>query len=153
MAAFKLVHLSKKSGRLSSVGPEILAFVSHYSANFQPILDSFIPKLELKYEDSENIIADRVTTVVFNLYQIKRRAFFGGPGSLNNSPAVKLSNFAEIAPFAKKHEIWYMCTLGYRNGFMFVGTRNRCHNHFRRTCMFFSHIFACRKRVIFCFPN
>ena len=29
-----------------------------------------------KYEDSENIKADRVSTVVFNLHQIKRRAFF-----------------------------------------------------------------------------
>ena len=32
----------------------------------------------LKYEDSENIKADRVSTVVFNLHQIKRRAFFLG---------------------------------------------------------------------------
>ena len=30
---------------------------------------------KLKYEDSENIKADSVNTVVFNLYQIKHRAF------------------------------------------------------------------------------
>ena len=40
------------------MGPEIFAFVSHYSANFLPILDSFIPNFKLKYEDSENIITD-----------------------------------------------------------------------------------------------
>ena len=33
---------------------------------------------KLKYEDSENIKADRVNTVVLNLRQIKRRAFFWG---------------------------------------------------------------------------
>ena len=75
---FILVHLSKKSSRLSSVGPEILAFVSHCSANFQPILDSFIPIFKLKYEDSENIKADRVTTVVFNLNQTSG-VFLGHP--------------------------------------------------------------------------
>ena len=31
-----------------------------------------------KYEDSENIKADRVNTVVFNLHKIKRRTFFMG---------------------------------------------------------------------------
>ena len=66
----------RKSGRLSSTSNEMLAFVSHCSANFKPILDCSIPKF--KYEDSENIIADRITTVVFNLRQIKRRAFFLG---------------------------------------------------------------------------
>ena len=59
------------------MGPEILAFVSHYSANLQPILDCFIPNFKLKYEDLENIKADRVNTIVFNLHEIKRRAFFG----------------------------------------------------------------------------
>ena len=66
----------KKLGRLPSAGPEILAFVSHCSANFLPILDCFIPKFKLKYENSENIKVDRVSTVVFNLHQIKGRAFF-----------------------------------------------------------------------------
>ena len=41
-------------------------------------LDWFIPNFKLKYEGSENIKADRVSTVVFNLHQIKRRAFFLG---------------------------------------------------------------------------
>ena len=75
------MHFSKKSGQLSSAGAEIQHFVSHCSANFSPILDCFISNFKLKYEDSENIKADRVNTVVFNLQQIKRRAlFFGTPG-------------------------------------------------------------------------
>ena len=73
---FKLVHFSKKSGRLSSTGSEILTFGSHCSANFQPILDYFIPKFKLEYDDLENIKIDRVNKVVFNLHQIKRLKFF-----------------------------------------------------------------------------
>ena len=73
---FKLVHFSKRSGRWSSVGPEILAFVSHCSANFQQILDYFTPNFKLKYDDSENIKADRVDTIVFNLHQIKHQVLF-----------------------------------------------------------------------------
>ena len=57
---------------MSSVSPEILAFSSHCSANFQPIFYCFIPNFKLKYEDSGNIKADRVNTVVFNLRQIKQ---------------------------------------------------------------------------------
>ena len=38
-----------------AAGPKILAFGSHCLANFQPILDCFIPNFKLKYEDSENI--------------------------------------------------------------------------------------------------
>ena len=78
---FKLVYLSKKSGRLSSAGPEIQAFVSHCLANFYSILDCFTPNFKLKYQDLENAKADHVNTVAFNLHQIKRRAFiFGTPG-------------------------------------------------------------------------
>ena len=62
----------------SSAGPKILGFGSHCSVNFQPILDCFIPNFKLKYEDSENIKADRISTVVSSLHQIKRRAFFFG---------------------------------------------------------------------------
>ena len=47
--------------------------VRQCSANFQPSLDCFIPNFE--YEDSENIKADRVSTVFFSLHQIKRRTF------------------------------------------------------------------------------
>ena len=46
--------------------PEILAFGSHCSVNFQPILDSFIPNLKLKHEDSEDIGTDPANTAVFN---------------------------------------------------------------------------------------
>ena len=73
----KLVHFSKKSGRLSSTGSEILTFGSYCSANFQPILDCFIPKFKLGYDDLENIKTDSVNTVVFNLHQIKHLKFFG----------------------------------------------------------------------------
>ena len=72
---FKLVHFSKKLGRLSSAGAEIQAYVSHCSAIFQSTLDCFIPNFKLKYEDSKNIKSDRINTVIFNLDQIKRRAF------------------------------------------------------------------------------
>ena len=51
----KLVHFSKKSGRLSSTGSEILTLGSHCWANFQPILDCFITKFKLEYDDLENI--------------------------------------------------------------------------------------------------
>ena len=70
-----LVHFSKKSGRLSSACPEILTFISHCSANFQPILDCFVLNFKLKYEDLENIKADRVNTVVINLGRIPFETF------------------------------------------------------------------------------
>ena len=60
------MDFSKKLGRPSSVGSEILAFVSHCYANFQPILDYVILNFNLKYEDSENIKSDCINTVVFN---------------------------------------------------------------------------------------
>ena len=72
---------SKKSGHPSLAYPEILAFGSHSSVNFQPILDCFISDFKLKYQDSENIKSHYVNIVVFNFHQIKRRAFFSGtPG-------------------------------------------------------------------------
>ena len=76
MAALKLIHFSKKSGRLSSMGSEILTFGSHCSANFQPSMDCFIPKFRLEYDDLENIKTDRVNTVVFSLHQIEQSKFF-----------------------------------------------------------------------------
>ena len=42
-------------------------------------MDCFIPNFKLKYEDSEDIKADRVDTVFFYLREIKRGAFFGTP--------------------------------------------------------------------------
>ena len=72
------MHFSKKAGRLSSTGSEILTFGSHCLANFQPILDCFIPKFKLEYDDLENIKADRVNAVVFDLHLIKRLRFFLG---------------------------------------------------------------------------
>ena len=79
----KLVHFSKKSGRLSSTGSEILTFGSHCSANFRPILDCFIQTFKFEYDDLENIKTDRVNAVVFNLHQIKHLKFFWGHPVLN----------------------------------------------------------------------
>ena len=39
-------------------------------------MDCFVSNFKLKYEDSENVKADRVNTVVFNLHQIKRCVCF-----------------------------------------------------------------------------
>ena len=47
-------------------------------ANFQSILDCFIPNFKLKHEVLENRKADCASTVVFNLHKIKRQAFFMG---------------------------------------------------------------------------
>ena len=74
----KLVLHSKKLGHLSSKGSENLTFGGHCSANFQPILDCFIPKFKLECDDLENIRTDRVNAVVFKLHQIKRLKFFLG---------------------------------------------------------------------------
>ena len=72
------MHFSKKTGCLSLAGFENLVFGSHFMMNFQPVLLCLIPNFKLKYEDSENIKTDRVSMVVFNLHQIKRRGFFMG---------------------------------------------------------------------------
>ena len=69
------MHFFEKSDRLSLSGLEILAFGNHSSANFQSILDCFIPNFKLKYEDSESIETDGVNTVVFNLLQTEQRNF------------------------------------------------------------------------------
>ena len=61
-----LVHFRKNLVVCSSAGPKVLAFGSHCLANFQPILDSSILNFKMKYEDSENIKADCVSTVIVN---------------------------------------------------------------------------------------
>ena len=76
------MHFPKKSCWLTSAGPEILGFVSHCSANFQPILGCFVPNFNLKYEDSEHIKTDLVNTVLFNLHRIKRQVFFFGTAGI-----------------------------------------------------------------------
>ena len=77
----KLVHFSKKSGRLSSTGSEIVTFCGNCLENFQPILDCFIPNFKLEYDDLEHIKTDLVNAVVFILRQIKRlKSFFGTSG-------------------------------------------------------------------------
>ena len=64
----------KKSSCLSSA--EILVFCSHCSPNTQPILDCcFIPSFKLKYEDSENVKAERANTVI-SFYIKSNRSFW-----------------------------------------------------------------------------
>ena len=75
---FKLMRFSKIMGPSVFEGPKILAFGSNSMARFQSILDCFIPHFKLKCEDLENIKTNRVTTLAFNLHQIKPRAFFMG---------------------------------------------------------------------------
>ena len=75
MAALNWYIFRKKSGRLSSTGSKILTFGSHCSAKFQPILDCFIPKFQLEYDDLENIKTDCANAVVFNLHQMKMITF------------------------------------------------------------------------------
>ena len=83
MAALNWCIFRKNRVVLSSTGSEILTFRSHCSANFQPILDCFIQKFKLEHDDLENIKADRVNAIVFDLHQIKRLKFFlGTPGIL-----------------------------------------------------------------------
>ena len=75
------MHFSKKSDCLSSAGPEILAFISHCTANFLQILDCFISNFKLKYEDSENTKADCVNVVRFQLTSNQTSGVFSGtPG-------------------------------------------------------------------------
>ena len=77
------MHFSENSGRLSSTGSEILAFGSHCSVNSQSILDCFILKFKLKYEDLENVKMDRVNTVVVILTSNQTvRDVFGTPGTV-----------------------------------------------------------------------
>ena len=81
MAALNLYIFLGKIGSSVINGFRNFSFGSHCSANFQPILDCFIPKFKLKYDDLENIKIDLVNTVVFNLLQIKQSTFvFGTPG-------------------------------------------------------------------------
>ena len=78
MAASNWYIFRKSRVVCHSTGSETLTFGSHCSANFQPILDCFIPKFKLEYDDLENIKTDCVNTVVFYLHQIKRLKFFLG---------------------------------------------------------------------------
>ena len=96
MAALNQCIFSKNIGRLSSVGPEILAFVSHWSTNFQPILNCSVPNFKSKYEDSENAEADRVNTVVFNLIK-SNVGLFGTPEYI-----VSYRISEELGPLAPK---------------------------------------------------
>ena len=61
------------------MGPEILAFGSHSSANFQPILDCFMLNFKLKYDNTKNIKEDRVNTIHSSFPQIKRGTLLGHP--------------------------------------------------------------------------
>ena len=56
-------------------GSEVLAFLSHCWANFQPVKVYSVQKFKLKHENSEYIIADCLTVVIFNLHRIKLQVF------------------------------------------------------------------------------
>ena len=102
---FKFDRFRKRSGRRSSASPEILAFVSHCLATFQLILDCFMSKFKLKYQDLENIKSDAVNTVVFHLHQIKRRtSFLEHPVDLFHT---ENDNYFEIANHRVKMN--YLC--------------------------------------------
>ena len=61
------MHFWERSRCLLSAGAYILAFDGHSSANFQPILDCFIPNFKLKYDNSESVKNRSCKyTVVFN---------------------------------------------------------------------------------------
>ena len=83
MAALNWYIFLKKLGGLSSTGSKTLTFGSHCSTNFQPILDCFIPKFELEYDNLETIKTDHVDAVIFSLHQIKCLKFFGTPGTIS----------------------------------------------------------------------
>ena len=109
------MHSSKKSGRLSSAGPEILDFGSHCSTTqFKMILYSFIPNFKLKYEDSENIKTDHEDTVVFSLHQIKQRIFFETPSSsvYNWHFEKRMGHWKQTLPFNSRRAINYCGELG-----------------------------------------
>ena len=74
-----MVHFWKNLVVCSSAGLKILAFGSHCLANFQPILDCFIPNFKMKYEDSENIKADSASTVVSTYIKSKVELFLRHP--------------------------------------------------------------------------
>ena len=84
MATLNTVYFSKKSGRLSSAGPEIWALSSHCSVKFQPILDCIIPYFKLKYEDSENIKNTLYRYSLFKVTGIRPMAPVQNRGRLND---------------------------------------------------------------------
>ena len=61
------MHFLKKSIRLSSADPEILAIARRTFNRFYT---------KLQDEDSENLNVDRVKLVIFKLHQIKQSNFF-----------------------------------------------------------------------------
>ena len=136
------MQFSKNLVVCSSAGPKILAFGSHCSANFQPILDCFIPTFKLKYEDSENIKAGLVSTVVFNLRQIKRRAcFVGHPvGPYSYQIFIKIIIKRLNGLFGSKHS-----TLTYHKRFL-VSSWSKIHQAGRNLTLvlymeYFDHLF------------
>ena len=82
MAALNWYIFLKKSGCLSSTGPKLLTFGSHCSANFQPILDCFVPKFKLEYVDLENGKKQMCKYSRFQLTSDQTvKVFFGTPDS------------------------------------------------------------------------
>ena len=65
--------------------PEILAF-DELLTNFGLLYTDF----DFKYEDSENLKADHTDAIIFNLHQIKHRAFFLGHSVLGFFQSIRL---------------------------------------------------------------
>ena len=68
--------------------PEILAF-DELLTNFGLLYGNF----NFKYEDSENLKADRADAIIFNLHQIKHRAFSLGHSVLGFFQSISLKFF------------------------------------------------------------
>ena len=132
----KLIYFSEISGRLSSTGSEILAFGSHCSANFQQILDCFIPKFELKYDNLENKRTDGVKTVVFNLIPIKQSKFFWDTGYI--SPK---ATFEHLPSAVIKHLISFHAVKGCNTTSFISGhTKKTARKVFLENSDFLAHV-------------
>ena len=64
-------------------------------------MDCFIPNFKLKYEDLENIKADRVSTAIFNLHQTSE-VCLGHPVVLRECGCSEKACHTVIAHFAPK---------------------------------------------------
>ena len=90
---FKLAHFSKIiESSVHQWVMKILLLLAIARRTFNLLWIALYQTFKLKYENSENIKANRVNTVVFNVHQIKRRFlffFWGGGGGGEGEEIVK----------------------------------------------------------------
>ena len=68
------------------------------------MLGELLTDFGLKYENSENVKADHVNTVIFNLHQIKRQAFFFfGISGVDTDDMKGDDGWKKIIDLLKKH--------------------------------------------------